>query len=331
MFTSHASRCDGKNGCYFFPQFFFVVRAAWDDNTDWIYRSSEALRNNSGYEYAEDFVPVSKKHGFFEKIISMKKNTKLREILDLFADHTGYRITISQFGKKRKVPRRQKCVFNWNVNVVTSDGSKALPVSQNPELDDFKRDNGDVVLYELDGKLMPQNIFRDARLLFKRNDERVGDVVLENNRDEIEKIKKRKIVKKDGSQLDVKQKKKSCVAEKADKEDSNVTRDKDDNTTMVAFAAGTDEMYDDSTLSSVKSDDLDCLIPPKITSRNGKQMSQKSYDRIAATNMKNVTKFIAKEKEKEDETEIYALIQQVSICVFISSTKAICNLTITSS
>ena len=61
---------------------------------------------------------------------------------------------------------------------------------------------------------------------------------------------------------------------------------------MVAFEAGTDEMYDESTLSSVKSDDLDCLVPT-ITYRNGKQMSQKSYDRIAATNMKNVTKFIA--------------------------------------
>ena len=110
-----------------FLKFFFVVRAAWDDNTDCIYRSSEALRNNSGYEYAEDFVPVSKKHGFFEKIISMKKNTKLREILDLFADHTGYRITISQFGKNRKVARRQKCVFNWYVNFLIStkiDGIK---------------------------------------------------------------------------------------------------------------------------------------------------------------------------------------------------------------
>ena len=281
-----------------FIRLFFVIRAAWDDNPHWIYRSSEALRKNTGYDYSNNFIPMPKKHGFFEKILSMKKNTKQREILDLFGEHTGYRITITQFGNGRKNPRREKCIFNKDINLIRDqkvDQSRVAPEVENPLLDGFSRENGDVNLYELDGKLLPENSFRRARLMFKRNDEQVADVVVKDESNDDEKRKTRASLK---TEKDSKKKKPRVTLEK----EEDVTLEKEEE-----LVHDTDEEYEKSTELSFNGNDS----IPAPTARNGKLMNEKSYEKIAESNMKVVKEYIEKQKDKEDETEISTLIQKV--------------------
>ena len=273
-----------------FIRLFFVIWAAWDDNPHWIYRSSEALRNNTGYDYSNNFVPMPKKHGFFEKILSMKKNAKQREILDLLGEHTGYRITITQFGNGRKNPRREKCIFNKDINLIRDQKvteREITPVVENPQLDGFMRENGDVNLYELDGKVLPENSFQRARLIFKRNDEQVADVLIKCESNNDEKRKTRTSLK---TEKDLK-KNEPCVTLEKEEE-------------LVHDA---DEDFDKTTESSFNEDES----TPAPPARNGKPMNEKSYEKIAESNMKIVKEYIEKEKDKEDETGISTLIQKV--------------------
>ena len=73
------------------------------------------------------------------------------------------------------------------------------------------RENGDVNLYELDGKFLPENSFQRARVIFKRNDEQVADIILEGESNNNEDRKTRTSLK---TEKDLKKKKPRVTPEK---------------------------------------------------------------------------------------------------------------------
>ena len=95
---------DLKNlSCYF-----FIVRAAWDDNPDWILNAEKSLVQNLCYAYEGKFESTLKNMGFVARIISMIQTRRLRELNNLMAKKTGYRLTVVNLSDKKG--RREKCV-----------------------------------------------------------------------------------------------------------------------------------------------------------------------------------------------------------------------------
>ena len=91
----------------------------------------------------------------------------------------------------------------------------------------------------------------------------------------------------------------SCVTLK---KEENVTLEKDEE-----LVHDVDEDFDKNTETSFSGDES----TPAPSARNGKPMNEKSYEKIAETNMKIVKEYKEKEKDKEDETGITTLIQKV--------------------
>ena len=95
------------------------------------------------------------------------------------------------------------------------------------------------------------------------------------------------------------------------KKKPRVTLEKEEDVTLEKeeeLVHDADEEYEKNTELSFNGDDS----IPAPTARNGKLMNEKSYEKIAESNMKIVKEYIAEEKDKEDEIGIYTLIQKVS-------------------
>ena len=94
-------------------KYFFVIRAAWDDNPNWILVAEKKIMGQLCYVYSDSFTSTLKNMGFIARIIAITRSRRLRELNNLLANKTGYRITVKNLTDKKG--RRKPCLLQPEV------------------------------------------------------------------------------------------------------------------------------------------------------------------------------------------------------------------------
>ena len=68
---------------------FFVIRAAWDDNPNWILFAEKKIMGQLCYVYSDGFTSTLKNMGFIARVIAITRSRRLRELNNLLAKKTG--------------------------------------------------------------------------------------------------------------------------------------------------------------------------------------------------------------------------------------------------
>ena len=57
-----------------------VIRAAWDDNPNWVLNAENKLKEQLCYENEDDFESTLKSMGFIARILAVVRTRRLREL-----------------------------------------------------------------------------------------------------------------------------------------------------------------------------------------------------------------------------------------------------------
>ena len=130
-------------------KFFFVIRAAWDDNPNWILVAEKKIMGQLCYVYSDGFTSTLKNMGFIARIIAITRTRRLRELNNLLANKTGYRITVKNLTDKKG--RRKPCLLQPEV-MLQRDTTKNSKISEEHNKEDImnacKEYHGEVNLQE---------------------------------------------------------------------------------------------------------------------------------------------------------------------------------------
>ena len=148
-------------------RYFFIIRAAWDDNPNWILLAEKKILEQICYEYKDGFTSSLKNMGFVGRIISITRSRRLRELNNLLAKTTGYRMTIVNISDKKG--RRTPCLLQPDT-MLTPDTNKKRIISKNHKKEDIIREckefNGEIFLPHNKLNHLPQDAFSKSRELF---------------------------------------------------------------------------------------------------------------------------------------------------------------------
>lgn len=148
-------------------RYFFTIRAAWDDNPNWILLAEKKILEQICYEYKDGFTSSLKNMGFVGRIISITRSRRLRELNNLLAKTTGYRMTIVNISDKKG--RRTPCLLQPDT-MLTPDTNKKRIISRNHKKEDIiqecKEFNGEIFLPHNKLNHLPHDAFSKSRELF---------------------------------------------------------------------------------------------------------------------------------------------------------------------
>ena len=70
-------------------RYFFIIRAARDENPNWILLAENKILEQVCYEYKDGFTSSLKTMVFFGRIVAITRSMRLRELKHLLAKKTG--------------------------------------------------------------------------------------------------------------------------------------------------------------------------------------------------------------------------------------------------
>ena len=176
-------------------KYFFTIRAAWDDNPDWILIAKQKIMEQTCYAYKGDFTSTLKNMGFVARIVAVTRSWRLQELNNFLAKKTGYRITIVNISNKKG--RRKACLLQPKAMLVP-DRTKKRIISKDHNKDDIveecKAYNGEIYLHYNEKGLLPFDAFQEAKEMFSCDTLDFSNLI---KREESPTLKKKIVVKKE--------------------------------------------------------------------------------------------------------------------------------------
>ena len=148
-------------------RYFFIIRAGWDDNPNWILLAEKKILEQVCYEYKDGFTSSLKNMGFVGRIVAITRSRRLRELNNLLAKKTGYRMTVVNISDKKG--RRIPCLLQVDT-MLTPDTTMKRIISEDHNKEDIIREcnelNGEINLLHNKLNHLPHDAFFQSRQLF---------------------------------------------------------------------------------------------------------------------------------------------------------------------
>ena len=185
--------------------FFFVIRAAWDDNPNWILVAEKKIMGQLCYVYSDGFTSTLKNMGFIARIIAIARTRRLRELNNLLANKTGYRITVKNLTDTKE--RRKPCLLQPEV-MLQRDTTKNSIISDDHNKEEILKAceeyNGEINVQEYQHSFLRNDAFLIARDKFSITNQDYSNVINTKELKEDENEKQKEEGKEDSdSSVDV--------------------------------------------------------------------------------------------------------------------------------
>ena len=130
------------------------------------------------YVYSDGFTSTLKNMGFIARIIAITRSRRLRELNNLLANKTGYRITVKNLTDKKG--RRKPCLLHPEV-MLQRDTTKKSIISEEHNKEDIikacEEYNGEINLQEYQHSFLRDNAFLIAREKFSSTNQDYSNVI----------------------------------------------------------------------------------------------------------------------------------------------------------
>ena len=323
-----------------FLKTFFVIRAAWDDNQEWILTAEEVVMKRLCLRYEDKFETTLKNFGCVASIISSEKVRKLRDFNRLLKKYCGRMIKVSGL-EINKGEKRPACVFSKTDMIESFPGQIKLvdeKYHQDPvENNDINwEENGRINLLKLIGTVLPLDSFVKAKHIFSLSrygffaPKKTGDTDEEGN-------KKIQINKRTNQKRKITRKKLSISKNKAPKFSEDDVENKNhfaeqNGESVDDTLASNDPFFEQYKLSSssdvadseslVEDIDFESQTPVKASEKEDLSKENKTKQKLKEVQTVNTTKILQEmetfkqellnKQEKEEHIRDLKLIEDVS-------------------